>query len=165
MVLHGIEDAIFILKSKEAKKIRIVPVKLDYDYAESLLKKAEAVRDAVVKHEPPDFLKDNIVECKRCPFFQKLCNPPMDYGEVIPNVEDEELNAKVKEHELLHPSAIRYNALHKEIAESFDGIREAICGDFIIKSKLGVRHMKAQEERDVETVTVKIEKLTEESSD
>ncbi len=164
MLLSSVENGIFVLKSKEAKKLRVVPMDLDYAFAETLLKRAETVRDALDSNDPPPYLKGNLIECKRCVFYGKLCTPPMDFGDVIPVVEDETLAAKLTRRESLSSYRSEYESLDREIKEQFKGTPKAICGDFLIQGKSGIRHMKATVERDVETWTMKIERLAEEKT-
>jgi CRISPR/Cas system-associated exonuclease Cas4 (RecB family) len=159
LLLFGYEKGVFILKRKQAKQIRVIEVDLDYDYAEKLLKKAEAVNLAIKTATPPDFIK-NPVECKKCPFYGTVCQPPMDFGDAIVNIDDEEVAAKLSLRETLKPYASEYDHLDKELKERFREIPDAICGEFHVTSKKGVRTYKAAEARTVETWTTKIERLT-----
>jgi CRISPR/Cas system-associated exonuclease Cas4 (RecB family) len=159
MLLYNYEHGVFILKRKQAKMIRIIPIDLDYSFAESLLKKAERVNEAFKKNEAPDFLKNNPVECRRCPYFGSCCAPPMDFGDAIINIEDNELEGKLKRRDELSPMASEYEKLDKEAKDRLREIPHAIVGDFEVIGKEGIRKYKAAEAREVKTWTTKIEKI------
>ena len=161
LLLFNLERGVFILKRKQAKQIRIIEVALDYGYAENLLKKAELVNEAIKINTPPDFLKDNPVECKRCSFFAKVCNPPLNFGDVILNVEDPELEKKLIRRDELSDLRSEYESLDKEVKERFRDIPAALCGNFSITGKAGTMKMKAQEARELQIWKTKIEKITE----
>ena len=159
LLLFGYEKGIFVLKKKSAKKIKIIEASLNYDYAESLLAKAETVNQAVKTMTPPDFLQCNPVECKKCPFFGKVCNPPLDFGAGAVNVEDPELIKKITRREAIKEFSSEYDKLDKEIKERFREVPAAICGDFSITGKAGVRKYAAKEAYEAKTWTTKIERL------
>ena len=148
----------FILKRKAAKQIKIIEVDLDYAYAEGLLKKAELVNAAVKENKPPDYLQNNQVECKACPFFGKICNPPIDFGATA-FIDDEELARQLAIREELIGAKAEYDRIDKIAKERLREIPSAICGDFAITGKPGITKYKAQEAREVPTWKIKIERL------
>ncbi len=159
LLLFEYEKGIFILKRESAKQIRIVECALNYEYAESLLKKAETVNAHLKSGVPPPYLSNNPVECKRCPFYEKVCTPPLDFGDAIPEIHDEELVVKLEHRAALEEAKREFDSLDKELKERFKDIPLAICGNFSVTGKAGIRHMKAQEEHDVSIWTVKFEAL------
>jgi CRISPR/Cas system-associated exonuclease Cas4 (RecB family) len=158
LLLFNYEKGLFILKRKQAKQVKIIEVALDYDYAENLLKKAETVNEALKITTAPPFLHGNPVECRRCPFFSKVCNPPMDFGETQ-IIEDEVLAGKLARRDELVSLVSEYNKLDKEAKERFREIPAAICGDFSITGKAGIIKRAAQEAKEIPTWTTKIEKI------
>ena len=159
MLLYNYDKGIFILKRKQAKQVRIIPVELNYTFAESLLKKAERVNAAFKANVPPDFLKNNPPECKRCAFFGTVCQPPIDFGEGIVNIEDDELAQKLKRREELSPIASEYDKLDKEAKERLREIPHAVVGDFEVIGKEGQRTYKATEAKIVKTWSTKIQRI------
>lgn len=159
LLLFGLDKGLFILKKKTAKVIRVIEVKLDYAYAERLLKKAELVNTAFKSNEAPEFLASNPAECKACPFFGKVCNPPLDFGAGTQNIEDPELVKKLARRDELAASRSEYEKLDKEVKERLRDIPQAICGDYHIEGKAGVINYKAQEARTISTWKVKIERI------
>jgi len=157
MLLFGYEKGIFILKRKQAKEVRVIEVDLDYERAETLLKNAETVNKAISTETPPDFIK-NPVECRKCPFFGKVCNPPMDFGEIA-IIEDPEMFNKLARRDELADARSEYEKLDKDIKERFREIPDALCGDYHITGKQGVVVYKAREETTVQTWRTKIEKI------
>ena len=138
LMLFNYERGLFILKRKAAKQVKVIEIELDYAFAEGLLKKAETVLAAIKANEPPDFLAHNPGECKKCPFFSKVCNPPFDFGETVMNIDDVELEAKLKEREALEESSKEFALLDKEIKgikDHFPNLKDAFCGPFHINIK------------------------------
>lgn len=160
LLLFAYEWGLFLLKRKSAKQIRAIEVPLDYEYAENLLKKAEAVNRAIKTNEPPPFIQ-NPVECRKCPFFAKVCNPPMEFGDGIVNIEDLELASKLEKREELASAKGEYERLDKEIKTRFREIPNAICGDYHITGEERVVKYKAQPARELKQWIVKVEKLGE----
>lgn len=159
LLLFGLEQGVFILKRKQAKQIKVIEIGLDYSYAEGLIKKAEAVNLAIKTTTPPEHIQ-NPVECRKCAFFGTVCNPPMDFGDAILNVDDPELQTKLQRRAQLAPAKSEYEAVDKEIKERFKEIPDAICGDFHITGKESIRTMKATEARELKVWTTKIESLS-----
>jgi len=161
LLLCGYEKGFFVFKKKTAKLIRLLEITLDYDYAEQLLKRAEVVNIALEKSEPPDFLANNPIECRRCPFFGKVCNPPMDYGQTVPVVEDSDLERKLERREILKAAFKEYEQLDKDVKGDFREIPKAVCGDFVITGSKQIRSIAAKPASTQEVWITKIERLTE----
>ncbi len=100
---------LFVLKRKQAFQLRIIPIALDYGYAESLLKKAEAVNAAM----------DNAAECAKCPFFQRVCNPPINMGEGLRVVQDAQLEEDFKRMATLEEASAEYKEIETRVKERF----------------------------------------------
>jgi len=158
LLLFNYEKGLFILKRKQAKQLKIIEVDLDYSYAEGLLKKAEIVNAAIKAEQPPEFLASNPVECKRCPFFAKVCNPPMDFG-TMQVIEDDSLAQKLARREEIKSLASEYEKIDKEVKARLKDIPAAICADFSITGRAGVRKYPAREAKELPTWTVKIERI------
>lgn len=158
LLIFGYEKGLFFLKKKSAKQIRVIEIALDYEYAEKLLQKAEAVNGAIKTNTPPAFIQ-NPTECRRCPFFAKTCNPPLEFGDGIVNIEDEELAKKLLERDSVSAARSRYEKLDKEIKSRFREIPNAICGDFHISGKETIVKYEAKEASEQKKWNMKIEKL------
>lgn len=95
-LLEAVEAGALILKNKQTGQIKVVPVPLDYEFAERLMRKSEAVRDAVAvfrahvesgatpeaareEAAPPHV--DDPTECDGCEFFGRVCQPPSFSGQ------------------------------------------------------------------------------------
>src|SRR5437867_568445 len=65
-----------------------VTVKLDYDYAESLLRRAERINAHVEAGTLPERIPFNEEVCPRCPFYA-LCLPDFEGKDPIAFLEDE----------------------------------------------------------------------------
>jgi len=75
LLMDNKDYGIFILKNKSTGMWRILDVYLDYEYAESLLKKAERINAHCKKNTLPEHIQDMNV-CQRCE-FRHICLPDM----------------------------------------------------------------------------------------
>jgi hypothetical protein len=102
------------------------------DYAESILKKLEAVNAHIAAGTKPEakFIDD----CKGCPFAKTACFVGMDYGPGIDITTDPETEGKLARREELKPAADEFEDLDKEIKDAFKG-RTAVVGAWMIESK------------------------------
>lgn len=164
LLLFNYDRGIFILKRKQAKQLRIIEVSLDYGYAEGLLQKAERVNKAISAGIPPDYLPNNPVECKRCAFFGKVCNPPLDFGD-MQVIEDEELERKLERRAELESASKEYEAVDKELKERFRELPAAICGNYHITGKPIIIKQPAREAKEIQGWKVKIEKIAEQKTE
>jgi CRISPR/Cas system-associated exonuclease Cas4 (RecB family) len=66
--------AVLVMVDKKGAEIYPLPVELDYDYGESLLKKAELVYEHLAVEIPPDRIEYSSVMCGNCD-FRHICQP------------------------------------------------------------------------------------------
>ena len=156
LLMNNSENGYFLLKNKSTGELRQIEIRLDYEFAESLLKKAERVNAHIENKTLPDFVKDPD-ECKRCAFFGHVCNPPLEFD--APVISDDpgllemlDRRAEIKEF------STEYNRIDKKIKERFkadeyDG-KSFVCGSHLIDIKKGFRN--GYTVADTETFTVKI---------
>lgn len=163
MFLTGEPEALALFKDKGTGLWAVIPVRLDYELAESLLQRAERVRDAVrafkavpitvdqegnpvygPEHEaalPPRLLDRS--ECASCPWFH-LCLPGDAAVDPLLVAEDLELVAQVDRHQLVKPNRDEYEALHERLKERFKLTKgdRFVVGDWLVtkrKHGAGVR--------------------------
>lgn len=146
LLMYGLENGAFIIKDREAKRIKVVEVKLDFAYAEKLLQNAEVVMSAIQDDTPPPFIA-NTLKCKKCAFFQRTCHPPMDFGESIKNIEDPALINKLIRREQLDPLRKEWKDLDEEVKELFKNVPQLIVGPFMITGKQNKVGWKTEIER------------------
>jgi CRISPR/Cas system-associated exonuclease Cas4 (RecB family) len=139
LVLENEEWGIFILKDKVSGKIKPIRLDLDYAYAETLLKKAEAVEKHVREGTLPDRIGDESAH-QYC-HFNHICLP----GQVNTDkfIEDPELEAKIDRwFELkgaLKPMEKDFKEIDEYLKTRFKDIPQAVVGDWLIEGKLAER--------------------------
>lgn len=135
MLMQGVSSGVMIFKNKttgeKCQKVFMLDG-LMLEYAESILKKLEAVNAHIAAGTKPDpvFIDD----CKGCPFAKTACFVGRDYGPGIDIREDPELEGKLTRREELKPLADEFDEIDKEVKEAFKG-RTAVVGQFMIESK------------------------------
>lgn len=132
-LLEGEEEALFILHEPSWNDYRAIQVFLDFDFAESLVQKAERVNAHVLAGTEPEPLTEADV-CERCPYFGTACYPPLivQEGEFV---NDPELEAKIQRWLDLKAAKSEYDELDKAIKGRFKAVEKARCGPFSVTGK------------------------------
>jgi hypothetical protein len=116
---------------------RLLPVELEphLDRMEAFLVKAEHVLDHVAAGTLPPFTDDPI-ECRRCPFYGTICNPPIS-GRGAQVLSDPELEAAIARREVLKAAGKEFNDLDADIKQRLRGVESAVIGRFQITGHWG----------------------------
>jgi len=102
---------------------------LDYDYADSLIRRAERCNENVAKgHVPPPVQKDL---CNKCDFAQTYCFVGRDYGPGFVFMSHEEAERRLRRREELKGVHAEYERLDKSLKDHFRG-QNVVVGDFKI---------------------------------
>ncbi len=131
MFLENQEWGLFYIKSKLTGLPKGIWLKLDYDYAETLLQKAERVNAHVAAGTVPDPIEWEDALCQRCGFLH-ICLPDRSMGIPVEVLEDKLLEGKLLRRELLKPASSEYDALDKEIKARFKGVPDVLVGGWRI---------------------------------
>lgn len=133
-------------------------IRLDYEVAEKLWSFAEAVaagvrRARAVPSDLPPFTTDPL-QCTRCPFFGRSCNPPIqEQGASVLDDPDFEL-ALIRRAELW-PAHIEYERLDKRAKDRLKlGPALQVCGEFVIEVSSAPRAGYVVKETTVRTVKI-----------
>jgi len=128
------EIGCFILKNKMTGEIKPVWMQIDYDYVDSLLKRAERVYEAIEKKQPPAKINDFNV-CGECA-FRHICLPDIELGEGVTIMEDKTLEELLKRWWELKDAAKEFEKIDETIknaAKAAGKTGEKIVGDFVIR--------------------------------
>jgi hypothetical protein len=128
----GEEEGFFYLKSIPRFQPKIIPVKLDLCYMESILQKTERIEKHLADDTLPDFIDDPNT-CENCA-FNHICLPPINRDE-LEFVNDEELAEMLERRDSLRETAAEYNQLDKTVKERFRGKERLVCGEFLVTGK------------------------------
>lgn len=132
LLLDEKEYGIMILKDRETGDLKQIDVCLDYEFTESLLKKAERINQHVANQSLPDRISDDKI-CERCPYMH-ICLPEITHEATI--IDDPDLEIMLERMQALKVYLEEYNALEQEIKQKFDGfVGKRIIGNFIIEGK------------------------------
>lgn len=133
MLLENHEHGLLLFKNKTTGELKEVWVELDYDYAESLLKKAESVNKHVADNTLPDRIEYDDWVCEDCKFIH-ICLPPVDRKSMA-FLDDPELEGKLNRIAELKPLAKELGELDKEVKEKFKNMKSATVGNWMITGK------------------------------
>ena len=130
LLMDNKERGCFIFKNKSTGAMKEIWMDLDYDFAESLLKKADTVnRHLEAGTVPPPIDYDEMV-CGECP-FQHICTPDR-IGQEVQIDHDEGLADLLKRYEELKPFAKQYKEVDEAISEKVKGRAKLLVGDFFV---------------------------------
>lgn len=134
LLLSNKQSGIIVFKNKVNGRLKVVPIELDYDYSELLIKKAERINAFVEKKEYPERIKDRDV-CQSCPFRQ-ICLPDETWeGAEVLN--DGELEAMVTRRQELAPAASEFDEVNEALKEQWKQRQNGIylIGRFAVEVK------------------------------
>jgi hypothetical protein len=150
LLLESRENGVYILRDKVTGNLRLIPSRLDLGYAETLLKKAEAVKAGVQAYSAEGeekwretWLSEHRLNdadvCLNCS-FKSLCLPAIDAGPGAYFEDDPEMQAALARRAELDAMAEEYAELDELIKKRakaiFDkGQTQIICGDWWIVGK------------------------------
>ena len=103
------------------------------DKVEGFLTRAEAAIAHATDGTLPPFTND-AEECKRCPFYGSVCNPPLG-ANVAQILADPELETILDRREELSEAAKEYEALDADVKKRLRGIESAVAGKYLIEGK------------------------------
>lgn len=117
----------------------VLPVELEphLDRMEDFLGKAERALDAIDSETLPNFYTEDANECRRCPFYGSVCNPPLLAQNAAEVLTDPDLEVKLQRREEIKAIGKEYLDLDGEIKQRLRGIESGIAGPFQIQGKWG----------------------------
>jgi hypothetical protein len=115
---------------------KLLPVELypNLERVEEFLQKAERALDHKEAGTLPDYFQD-ASECKRCPFYGSVCNPPLASGEGAQIITDPEAEQKLLRLLELKESGEEYNDLDEWAKKRFRGVEMGVAGSIILQGK------------------------------
>lgn len=135
MLYFGKEKGFFALTNKLTGKTKFLEMPFDYDYAESLLQKAERIYKALETETPPEAC-DDISYCENCS-LSHICG---NCRRVPADIElDTELDALINRKAELAPLKKEYEAIDKEIKSKVGEREKVITGEYLIERKSFVK--------------------------
>ncbi len=158
MLGHGIDESLLIVSHRGHR--RVIVLHLDYEvgeeilalatWAAGLIERAEA--DGIDEKTVDAWLTEqggeraayhrSMVDCRRCPFFQRACHPP-DRADVTAKVRPE-LEALVARMLDAKPHASDYDKARKLLKAEIEGTPTVVAGRFVIEGQWKSKNMKAK---------------------
>ena len=135
MFLMEVPEMIFIIANKSNGQIKLFPMWLDLDYAETLIKKCEAINKHVAEGTLPDRMEYDQKICSRLCDFSHICLPAIK-GEGLQLVDDERLEALLETRAGLYDSHLKYNKADKQVKHLIKNKRGLVIGRFVIEGKM-----------------------------
>lgn len=155
LLLANAERGFLILKNKSTGQLKEIEVRLDYDYAESLLQKAQRINAHVAAGTIPPPIDWSESICGRCE-FNHICLPEAK-REALDLNDDPELLEQLTKRQALKAARDEYEQVDEEIKEKVKGKPKILCGDFLVTGRY-------QDRKDGKQVwTTKIESLKKET--
>ena len=134
LLMDGKDRGLFLFKNKSTGELKEIWMDLDYDFGESLIKKAEAINRHVAEGtlpEPMDF-DENI--CSECAFAH-ICMPER-IGKEVEVLDDDHLLELLAKYDELKPQAKEFDQVDGELKKLLNGRDKLLIGDWFITGKL-----------------------------
>lgn len=129
MLYFGKEKGFFAITNKLTGETKFIEMQFDYEYAESLLQKAERIYKALEDETPPEACED-ISFCEGCPLAH-ICG---ECRRVPADVDiDEELDKLIARKEELAPAKAEYEKVDREIKSRVGERDKVITGAYLIQ--------------------------------
>lgn len=164
---NGLSEGFFLLDDCQGHW-KLVPITLNYDVMEGILRQCEdatraveLVRLGAPEEEALPPYHAEVTVCRRCWAFGRVCTPPnLAVGEGLQVIEDPTLELMLTRHQEIKQAAREYERLDEELKKFFRNRPESVCGPFLIRGKVQPRHYKAKEATTINTWVTTIERLT-----
>jgi len=133
LLMDGKERGLFLFKNKSTGELKEIWVDLDYEFAESLVQKAESINKHIAEGTLPDPMEYREDVCGECPFVH-ICLPDRIGKE--PEISgDTELLELVTRYETLKPGAKEFDDVNDRINKIVEGRGKILVGDYFIEGK------------------------------
>ena len=132
LIMDEKEVGLFILKNKQSGLLKQIEVRLDYDYTESLIKKAERINGHLANNSLPDRISLDVGACEWCAYTH-ICLPEHKHEATL--LDDPELEGKLDRRGSLKPIFDEYQDLDKEIREKAREKPEVVIGKWKLIGK------------------------------
>jgi len=133
LLMDGKDKGFFIFKNKSTGQLKEIWMTLDYDFAESLVQKAEAVNRHVAEGTLPPPMEYSEDICSDCGYVH-ICMPDR-IGKEVQVSDDGELLELVSRYDVLKPGAKEFEEVDKRINELVKGREKVLAGDWFITGK------------------------------
>lgn len=111
-------------------EVKVIEWDLDQAFAETLLKKAQAINDFIVEGElPPKINRPDI--CGRCQFAAE-CMPDLEAAEGMTIVADEDLTELLDRRAELQAASKEFAGIDRKLKARLVGGKDIICGNHVI---------------------------------
>jgi CRISPR/Cas system-associated exonuclease Cas4 (RecB family) len=133
LLMDNKEVGLFLFKNKSSGELKEIWLPLDYDFGESLIKKAEAVNKHVAEETLPDCIEYNEDICGDCGYVH-ICMPDR-IGKEVEISDNTELLELVMRYHTLKPGAKEFDEVNDRINTLVEGREKILIGDYFISGK------------------------------
>jgi CRISPR/Cas system-associated exonuclease Cas4 (RecB family) len=133
LLMDGASEGLFLFKNKSTGEVKEIWMQLDFDFAEALVKKAEAINKHVADETLPEPMAYNEDICRGCG-FEHICLPDR-IGTEVDISDSTELLELVSRYATLKPGAKEYDEVNDRINKLVEGKEKLLVGDYFIEGK------------------------------
>lgn len=133
LLMDNKDEGLFLFKNKSTGELKEIWMDLDYNFAESLVQKAEAINKYVAEGTLPEPMEYDEDICGDCG-YQHICMPDR-IGKEVEVTDDGELLELVTRYMELKPGAKEYDEVNDRINKLVQGREKILVGDYFIEGK------------------------------
>lgn len=130
LLMDGKERGLFLFKNKSTGELKEIWLDLDYEFAESLVQKAETINKHLADGTVPEPMPYDEDICSDCGYAH-ICLPER-VGTAVQILDDERLLKLLTDYDRLKGPAKEYEAANKQLSKLLEGRDKLLVGDWFI---------------------------------
>lgn len=158
LLMTNTELGMLFLVNKSYGTYKAIWIKLDYEFAETIVKQAQEINKYVEAKEYPDRISYTDGVCDKCNFAH-ICLPDIRNAAGLQIIDNEELGVLLTRRDEIKGIAGEYEKVDKQVKKMIEGKEKVLCGDFMITGKKISKDIPAKEATHQEYMTYKIVNL------
>jgi len=133
LLMDSKDRGLFLFKNKSSGELKEIWMELDYDFAESLVQKAEMINAHVAAGTLPEPMEYQEDVCRDCAYAH-LCLPDR-IGKEVEIIEDDALLELLARYEELKPLSKEFKGIDERLKKLLEGRDKLIVGEWFITGK------------------------------
>lgn len=129
-LMSNTDHGLFLFKNKSTGQMKEIPLDVDFDYTEGILKRLEIVNLHIAAGTKPDPIEYDEAICGECPFLH-IC-PVLRTGKEVEVVDDAELADMLLRWDELKAVEKEFKELDDVLKKRLEGVSKKIVGDFFV---------------------------------
>lgn len=129
-LMSNIDHGLFLFKNKSTGAMKEIPLEVDFEYAEGILKRLEIVNANIAAGTKPQPIDYDESICGDCPFLH-IC-PVLRSGQEIEVVDDTELAEMIAKWDSLKDCKKEFDEIDGVLKQRLEGVDKKVIGEYFV---------------------------------